>query len=185
MWKTFFCGFEWWGSVPRSILPCPFLCHCVFPWNYRYAYEIIKHNILQFIHPSGHFKTDLVFTLSKFIQEFYFSYPETSSYIYSFFLIFQNNKKLLVLKFRYCYQYHELRVVLIFSGSRWVIISTFIICIFVVYSSIVVNSIIPINLRRMNQDTYLDTKYSACFNNHSDEDKLLLLLYDKRHCRNI
>ena len=55
-----------------------------------------------------------------------------TSYIYSFFLIFQNNKKLLVLKLRYCYQYHELRVVLIFSGSRWVIISTFIICIFVV-----------------------------------------------------
>ena len=81
--KRFFCGFEWWGSVPRSILPCPFLCHCVFPWNYRYAYEIIKHNILQFIHPTGHLKTDLVFTLLKFIQEFYFCYPETSSYIYS------------------------------------------------------------------------------------------------------
>ena len=36
----------------------------------------------------------------------------------------------------------------------------------------------------MNQDTYLDTKYSACFNNHGDEDKLLLLLYDKRHYAN-
>ena len=97
------------------------------------------------------------------------------NFIYLQFLIFQNNKKLLVLKFRCCYQYHELRVVLIFSGSRWVIISTFIICIFVVYSSIVVNSIIPINLRRMNQDTYLDTKYSACFHKHNDGAKLLVL----------
>ena len=88
-----FCGFEWWGSVPRSILPCPFLCHCVFPWNYRCAYEIMKHNILQFIHPSGHFKNDLVFTLLKFIQEFYFLPEISKEYTsYNFYYLSLLNK---------------------------------------------------------------------------------------------